>query len=308
MTLSIDVLGADGSEWHLLDPTSGVQLPGGITGLQRPATETQWAQAARIPGRRRRGATVSGRELTMRVHVGDLRRPYRVDADWRLLDAAWWRALGGGEEPFTLRVDAGTTDALGRPDVRTLRLWDTTVDDGYVVDPAIAGSAEYAVTADAESAYWTGPEVVETFAYQAGDEQDYYGGTAGGGFGPDFYISGGTQFVQASIANPGDVPAYPRYRITAPFDGVTVGVAGEVIVMPFAQTASQQVIIDTDPRVQSIVDAQGIDLWPLVGTAIDPIFAPIPPGASIPLTIAMGSADIGSAVQVALTPLYRRAW
>lgn len=308
MTLAIDVLGADGSQWHLLDPTSGVQLPGGISGLHLPGREPQWSQTARIPGRRRRGVTVAGKQVVMNVHVGDLQQPYRVDEDWRLLDAAWWRALGGGEQPFTLSVSNGLTDILGRPDVRSLQLWDESEDPGYIQDPAMAGSHDYEVHAGAESAYWTGPEVTRKFEYSTSDAEDYYGGAAGSGFGPPFHISGAVQFSSAAIPNPGELPAYPRYRINAPFNSVVVGVGDDVVTLPFSQVLSQQVLIDTDPRVLSIVDAQGHDLWPLVGTAIDPIFAPVPPGSSTPLTIAMDGADVGAYVEVSLTPLYRRAW
>jgi hypothetical protein len=308
MSTSIDVLGADGSVWELLDPRSGVTLSGGISGLHLPPASAQWSETARIPGRRRRGQTVGGRETQMRVHVGDLFAPRRVGEAWKQLDGAWWHALGGGDAPFTLRVTNDRFDAAGRPDVRTLQLWDATDDPGFAADPEVHGSAEYDVTASAEAAYWSGPDLVSSFDFSAEDSQDYYGGLVGGGFGPPFYISAGSQFSNATVFNPGDVDAYPIYVIRAPFLSAVVGIGEDLVTLPFAQVATQRVVVNTDPKVLSIVDGNGNDLWDLVGGGIDPLFAPVPPRATTALTLALDGADTGAGVDVHITPQYRRAW
>jgi hypothetical protein len=112
----------------------------------------------------------------------------------------------------------------------------------------------------------------------------------------------------STVTNPGQVEAYPRYLITAPFRSVIVGPGDKLITLPFQQVGSQRVYIDTDPRVQSIVDGDGNDLWPLVGSAIDPLFAPIPKKTTVPMTIVLDSPAPGAGVYVSLTPLYRRGW
>lgn len=303
--IAIDLRGVDGSLWHLLDPRSGVQLAGGVKGLSVPVPTAQWSESATIAGRRRRGVAYAGRDVTMRVHVGDLHQPVRRGPDWRRLDAAWWSAVSP-DAPCTVAVDAGLTDALGRPDVRTLQLWDASDDPGFGYDPAQVGSAVYDMDLQAESAWWSGPDVVRRFNYQSSGSANYYGGSTG--LGPPFIIGAGSQFASASIDNPGQRPAYARYRVFAPFGSAAVGLPGQLIPLPFSQVASQQVVIDTDPRRMTIRDGAGNNLWPLVGAGLDPIFAPIPPGASVPLTIVLDQPADGAGVEVSLTPLYRRGW
>ena len=307
--LAIDVLGVDGSVWHLLDPFSPVQVVNAsIVGLQLPTSTGQWSETAGLDGRRRRGRTVAGRDASFTVVVGDSYPPRRYDDAWRVLDDAWWTALGGGDEPFTLRVSTTGVDALGRPHVRTLQLWDESKDAGTSVDSALAGVARYEVAAAAETPWWSGPEVTARFAFNPGAEVDYYGGADGGGYGPPYYIGGGSQFAEAAITNPGQQLAWPRYRISAPFGSASVGLPGKVVPLPFGQVTSQAVVIDTDPRHRYIRSAEGDNLWPLIGPGVEPIFAPIEAGSSVPLSITLDRAELGAAVEVSLTPEYRRAW
>jgi hypothetical protein len=300
--LEITWHGADGSTWPLLDITAPVQLSKqSLAGLHMPAVTQQWTAAAHIAGRRRSGIVRDGRELELTVHVGDLNTPVRLGQDWRDLDARWWSSLSD-EVPGRLVVSSSSGS-------RSLQLWlQEAPDPAYLTDPAIRGTQRYSLVLAAEDAYWSGSEITVPFEYAISDDQDYYGGRDGSGAGPDFFISGGSQFSNATVTNPGEIPAYPRYLITAPFASAVVGPGNDVVTLPFQQVNSQRVLIDTDPRVLSIVDGQGNDLWPLVGSGIDPIFAPIPPKATVPMTIELTGAETGSGVYVSLTPQFRRAW
>lgn len=300
--LEVTWLGADGSVWPLTDVTEPVQLSKkSLLGLHLPKMAQQWSTSARIPGRRRTGVVLEGQEVELRVHVGDLVGEPRRGEQWRELNDRWWSSLSE-EDPGTLVVSSTSG-------TRSLQLWlEEATDPAYLTDPAIRGSQGYDLVLGAEDAFWSGPELTVPFEYVTSDDQDYYGGRAGGGAGPDFYISGGSQFSNATVTNPGDFDGYPRYLITAPFASAVVGPGNDVVTLPFQTVGSQRVLIDTDPRVLSIVDGEGNDLWPLVGSAIDPIFAPLPRRSTVPMTIELEGAETGSGVYVSLTPRYRRAW
>ncbi|MEI4273930.1 hypothetical protein TEK04_19590 [Klenkia sp. LSe6-5] len=301
--VALELVGADGSVWSLTTRGAPAQLLGGITGLFNADGETRWT--TRDVGRRRRGRIVQGRSVSFQVLLGDNLHP--SSAPWRAVNAAWWAALGGGDDPFTLRLTLPETDSLGRPDVRTLQLWDTSTDPGTsAVFSPYAGRAVFPVTAEAESAFWSGPEVTASFVYNPAADVDYYGGPDG--LGPPFYIGGGSQFDNATISNPGQTPAWLRWAITAPFSSASVGVGGDLIPLPFAQVLSQRVVIETDPRRRSITDGAGNNLWPLIGPGLEPLFAPVPSGMSVPLSIVLDNPAAGSRVDVALPPEYRRAW
>lgn len=306
--MKLTVIGADASTWDLLDPTSPVTLTGGIKGLHVPTVSGVWSDTAAGDSRRRRGRVVAPRQVVMKVHVGDLVGTYRDGVDWLPADSAWWTALGGGETPFTLQLDLERLDALGRPDVRHLVLWDESEDDGYDVDPSGPGSQDYVVQASPESPWWAGPTVTARFAYNPVAAANYYGGSTG--LGPPFVISAGSQFRNAAIPNPGQRPAWLEYRVIAPFGYAEVGVgAGDrVVPLPFSQVAGQQVVIVTDPRRRSITDGAGTNLWPLLAPGLEPLFDPVPPGASVPLHVRLDDAALGAAVEVSLVPEYRRGW
>ena len=258
---------------------------------------------------------LAGRTIEMRILVGDTAGAIRRGEPWRQLDEAWWTALGGGEAPFTLRVTTPGVDLLGRPKQRYLQLWDETLDEGMNVDPAQHGRGAYTVTAEAEAALFSGLKVTAPFVYNPADDVDYYGGPAA--LGPPYYVGGGSQFTNATITNPGQTDAWPLWVVTAPFSSASVGLVGRnargemvpmIVPLPFEQIRSQQVVIDTDPRRRSITDGAGNNLWPLIGPGLDPLFAPVPPGVSVPLTITLDNPAAGSRVDVALTPEFRRAW
>jgi hypothetical protein len=310
--LAIDVIGVDGSVWPLLDAFAPVRLGTSYRGLFSPRGETIWAE--RDSGRRRRARNLSGRTIELRIIIGDVAGAARRGEDWRQLDEAWWTALGGGDAPFTLRVTTPGADLLGRPKQRLLQLWDESIDEGMGIDPAQTGRGVYTVTAEAESALFSGPEVTAPFIYNPSVDVDYYGAEAG--LGPPFYIGGGSQFANATITNPGQSDAWPRWKVTAPFNSASVGLVVQedgkpvekLVPLPFRQITSQTVVIDTDPRRRSITDGSGNNLWPLIGPGLDPLFAPVPPGVSVPLAIVLDNPAAGSRVDVALTPEYRRAW
>lgn len=298
--VTVTWLGADGTSWNLLDPKSPVQIIGAFAGLHFPESTSRWTSTARIPGRKRRGVVHDGKKVSFRLHVGDLFAPVRVGPEWRDVDARWWQAMPE-DAPGVLTV----TTARG---ARSLQLWlDEAPDPMFATDPAIVGSQEYEVTLAAEAYAWSGEELTYPFEYADEGGDDFFGGAAGGGYGPPFVIGGASMFQTAEVSNPGDYDVFPRYKLTAPFGSATIGIGDDLVTLPFGSDVGQEISVDTDPEQLTIVNEAGTNLWPLLGSAPDPLFAAIPPGATVPITIELTAADAGAEVEVSFTPLYRRA-
>jgi hypothetical protein len=293
--------GVDGTVWNLTDLASPVTLTGGIGGLHLPSFEQQWTATAHIDGRRHRTVTIDGRDVALRVHVGDVGNPpYRTGLEWLELDARWWAGFST-TQPGTLTVST----ARGARSLRA-RLGEAP-DPVFPTDPSVRGRQVYDLILSAEDAYWSGPDIVVPFDWAATGTDPFFGGTGGGGYGPPFVIVGASQLATASITNPGDVEAWPRYTLVSPFESAVIGIGDNVITLPFGADVGNEIHIDTDPRRLTIVNEAGDNLWPLLGSAPDPLFAPIPPGEAVHLSIQMESAGAGASVIAALTPRYRRA-
>lgn len=288
---TLTLTGVDGSVWSLLNRSSPVHLLSGMGGLHLAPATNRWATTARRSGRRWKDVVSDARDFTMTVRVGDPEPPYRTGDDWRALDALFWAALAH-DETATLTFNGGRS--------LTFRLGD---ENGYEFpkDPALLGKAVYTIDCVADRPEWVGQTQTQSFSFAPTTGTNYYGSTEG----PPFVISAPQIGRTASIANPGDLPAYPIWRVVGPATSAAVGVGSHVINMPFALQAGQQMIIDTER--QTIYDGTGQSLWPQMGfTPVD--FAPIPPGGQIPISIGLEDGGATSLIQVTLTPLYRRAW
>lgn len=283
--------GADGSTWELMDHDGAVQLLGGMGGLHLPASSNQWTTTARASGRRFKGSTTDYRQFSMTVRVGDSIPPFRTGDDWRRLDGLFWRALSHNT-PASL-VFNGT---------RTLNFrLDDDNDTEYPKDPALMGKAVYSIACVADEPEWLGTPVTATFNLAPTAASNYYGASQG----PPFTISAPTIGRTGSVSNPGDMPAYPIWRIIGPATTAAVGIGDQIIQIPFALQAGQQVIINT--RARTITDGAGTNLWPLMGYATVP-FAPVPSGGQIPISIGLEDGGATSQISITLTPRYRRAW
>lgn len=284
--------GVDGSAWELMDRWGPVQLLGGLGGLHLPVVANQWATTARSSGRSWKGYTADYRQFAINLRVGDAAPPFRTGDDWRALDAQFWKALAHD-------ASASLTFNGGRS--LSFRLGDDNSHE-FPKDPALLGKAAYAIACVADRPEWTGPLTTASYSLAPTTATDYYNGATKG---PPFTISAPLLSRTASISNPGDLPAYPLWRIVGPSTTATVGVGTRLISIPFALQAGQQVLIDT--ARQTIVDGSGINLWPQMGsTPVD--FAPVPPGGTVQIAIGLQTGGATSRIDVSLTPLYRRAW
>lgn len=290
MTTTVTLNGVDGSVWNLMDRLSPALLLGGLGGLHLPPATNRWATTARSSGRRWKDVVNDARQFTMNVRVGDPQPPFRTGDDWRALDSLFWDALA---------TDALATLVIGGRRL-PFRLGDDN-DHDFPKDPALIGKAVYSIACVADRPEWLGVTDVSTFSFAAASTTSYYGATKG----PPFTISAPTFGRMATVTNVGDLPAYPSWRIVGPSTVSVVGVGNDLITIPFALQAGQQVIIDTE--AQTIVDGAGVNLWPQMGAG-PIVFAPVPPGGEVPIHIGLQGGGATSLIEVSLTPRYRRAW
>lgn len=290
---TVTLTGTDGQVWELNDPASPVQLVGGVGGLHLPKVSNRWQSTARQSGGRYKDSITDSRQFDLTVMVGDPQPPFRTGDPWRDLDARFWSGLRH-DDSATLRVNGSRS--------LTFRLDDDNEQD-FAKDPALSGKAVYTISCIADRPEWRGTTTTTTYDFDVDAPSNYYGG----GLGPPFTISAPSLNRTAYVSNPGDLPVYPVWTITGPAAiGARVGVADRVIALPFALLAGQQVVIDTEAA--TIIDGHnGDNLWQAMGsTPLD--FAPIPAASGVPIVIGLDSPDAGSAIDITLTPLYRRAW
>lgn len=284
--LTMSWTGWDGSVWDLADSSvSGVVMGPGVRGLGAPPSQRFSTSSPAVAGSRFRGSRVLEREVFW---------PLSVLADtglgWVDRDSAFWR---------TLRVDAPGSWAVTSPGgtTRTLRCRLADVDEEFVVDPTRHGWASYGVHLVADDdPFWSGAPLVRSFS--PGSPVDFFD-PAGS---PPFHISAGNLLATATLDNPGDVDAFPIWRVDGPTTSVTVGVDGRNIVIPITVAGGASLTVDTRPQAQTAIRSDGTDVTASLG-AVD--FAAVPPGAVVPLSLSM----VGTGtVTATLQPRYFRAW
>jgi hypothetical protein len=160
-------------------------------------------------------------------------------------------------------------------------------------------AAQYTIALVASDPYWRGKPVRRVFL--AATPADFIPVSGG----PTFTIAEASTLSTASISNPGDVDVWPTWTVTASGAGisdVSVVVGGSELGSATALTAGDVMVIDTDPRRQSVT---------INGTRVRGIlsphqFAPIPSGGeAVPLEV--GITGTGS-VAIEIVPKWERAW
>jgi hypothetical protein len=188
------------------------------------------------------------------------------------------------------------------PDGRTRELVCRWTGDGGGVfdrDPTAAGWQTYGLSLVAEDPFWAGDPVRRTWTQDAGT--NFFGGVPGG-FGPPFFIGPGSVISAATLANPGDAPAFPVWRIDGPFSSVSVGAEGRVVTLTGTVLAGQCRVVDCRPDRQTVTDQDGVDRIAEVTSAQ---FAAIPPGQTVSLSLAMtGTGTVSAQIR----PRHLRAW
>jgi hypothetical protein len=279
--LAVSLVGVDGSVWDLVG--GPVQAMSGVAGIGSPDPERWWRDSPAADG---------SFHLGYRIPRADVTLPVRIKAstadDWLRTQSAFMSAIdpsgacglritapGGSARTLTMRLTGGLSPA-------------------YPIDPVYLRHAGYTLEFSADYPYWTASAVAYTWT---GTAQIPVNITTG-----------------KPVANPGDVPAWPKWTMGGPWSQAWVGPDSASLVKLNAVTASQGVvagndarIVDADPRQTStsaVRDLAGADKWADVTSRV---FAPIPAGDSAVRILAVGHSS-GTVFTLQFTPAYRQPW
>lgn len=292
MAAQITWLGVDSSAWNLSTGNEHVYLLDGLAGIGDPPFQAFW-QERLGDGDRYRGTRLTRREAILKVGVG----AGLTGLTWRAVDRAWWQSWSRDR----FGVLTFYQEDLSRRHLH-LRLARQT-DHVFDFDPGEEGGQEYVIAVVAEQPLWSGDDVTTTWSFAAGGE-DFYGGVAGGGFGPPYVLSPSNGFGETLVTNAGDVPAWPRFEVSGPMAAATITVDGHNIDLPAGVPAGQSRYVLTDPP--EVYGGFLEPRWNEMTGAVD--FAPVPVGGTVPVTVSVSSPSAGAFVKMTITPRYERPW
>jgi hypothetical protein len=267
-----------------------------LVGLHMPR-EAAWVQAQSPVAH---GQVYTGGSVQPRPVVWPLFLYADAGSDaFRSLDSEFWQTLFPGRfGSWRVTTSSGTRELVLRAD--------DNGDHGYPRDPHVFGWAKYAVSLIADDPFWRAVQpVVKEFNSIA--PENLYGGGPVDGVSPGatpFVISKGNTLDGAEIDNPGDIDAWPVWRVTAGtggLTGVTLGVGDREVVFSGSIPEGATLTIDTDPLDQQAF----LDGVNVTGQLTGWGFAPIPQGGRAALSLSMTGAGT---VQASIHPRYFRAW
>lgn len=254
----------------------------GLRGLNMPAHDRYTNESPVVAGSSFRGFRTKERPVFWPTMV---RSTVSAD-DFLAADRALWQGL----HPDTVGQWAITVRGVTR--TLTLRY---TGDGDQVTngDPIGRGWELYGLNFVAEQPYWSGAPVVALFSNVTTSATFFDSSRT---LGSSFTLS------SATVSNLGDVEAYPVWTILGPCTTTAITIGGQVIGVPITLTSGQRVTIDTNPGALTAIREDGTDVTGSLGSRG---FAPIQPGTTVPLGLAMTG---NGSIAVALTPLFYRAY
>lgn len=266
--------GWDGSEWDLTDyrPHRLALMADGIAGLLWPEFSAQVTTSPAMHGQRLQGVATLPRSVWFQVHIWGKDSEDFLDMFTRFTRS--WSPL----KPGVLAITAGGH-------TRSIRLRLAPEAMTLDRDPVWRGRMSLPIAAVADDPFWV-----------AGwSEGDWGGGEDTHDFLSDttgqlFWISPSQTFATATMANPGDEPAWPVWEVTATsaaFTGTITVDDGQIGLPTIA--AGKTLIIDTDPARGYAdlghLDGNGVFVFEMEADGIlnpyDP--RPIPVGEAVPV-------------------------
>ncbi|GAB3622587.1 hypothetical protein GCM10027418_06690 [Mariniluteicoccus endophyticus] len=277
----------------------------GVEGLLMPKVDRRRTTSPGRHGAILRGWRVPPREAFWPLHVwSDI-----SSTDWLAIDRRFWASL---------HPDIGGWWRITTPggDYRELRLFYADADNALDHDPAAHGWTNYGVTLEAPWPFWQGPVRAQQFAPPT--QRNFFGGgalpvsewTQRGAAAP-FWISASQSVIDTTVTNPGDLPAWPTWRIHGPFTEAGIILDGHEIHWPDssdfeAAGADEGLEIVTDPAGPSVrrFGPEGLR-ENLIHRLDRRDFAPIPAGDHVPFTVILAGAGW---IELGFRPNYLRAW
>lgn len=236
----LTIEGVDGVRWVIHGPgshTSPVRLRQGSVGeLFDAPFSTVYRGVSGMPGKRFRGMQYAERNVVLKLNIAG------VDGqDWARVDSRFRRSLSA-TVPFRLICD---TELSGRRWLYVRLAEHPEVEN--TLDPHEQSNIRMQIVLVAENPFW------QTHPLK------------------DEYVFTGSNWATGSVTihNPGDVPAWPKWVLTAPakFGLPDIDLSTPVdkrldrfVYLPF-QPTGREVLVDTDPFEEMITTNDGTLLW-----------------------------------------------
>lgn len=290
--LTIEWIDPRGKVWNLTDGTEGVILDVKQSDLTLPTAEhhyvrggTQWA-----------GTTIGRAEPSLKVIVGDT----LTSTTYYALADEWWTQANSFTDEGTLRI----TRPDGSSRELRARLRDTPGTE-YLYDPGAgitdAPGEPWLLTSP--SSYYVGPE--QTVAFDA----DAIGG--GGGtpfFGPDgtgwpLHISATNTATNVFVTNGGQGAVWLTWTLNGPLTNPRFGTTGGELTYQGTVAEGEQIIVTTEPGERYAVETSAGDSR--YGN-VTGVYAPLPVGDRVPLSIAAEGMTDASLITVTVREQFAR--
>jgi hypothetical protein len=280
-------IGWDGSIWDLSsDVRSGAYLMPGVRGMEMPSPKHYMRRSPGRAGASHQGLTFAERDVfwPLRMWADESSDVFirQRRAFMRTLDPSKtgvWRVIQPNGDARSIRCRFVGFDSV--PDS----------------DPVEAGWGHYGIRMVAEDPFWYGPPLLQSWG--VGDPQEFFVAPPSDDV---LFISPSASVSSATFTNSGDVPAYPRWKVTGPTDDVVLGFGGKVITVPFAVPEGEQLIVETEPGAQSAY-LDGVKVTNQLGSSAK--FAPVPAGGQTTLSLEMSGTG---RVSLELSPAFYEAY
>ena len=262
---SVDVVlhGADGSYWNISGPRSAhsqvVMIEGGVGDLFDAPATTHFKPRAGQSGTTYRGFRMEERNIVLRVLIfAD------SSVEWARVDSDFRRALDYDKQSELIVRSSMSGERRLKVRLAEAPAYQWDKDPNYHA----AALVEFVVVA--EDPFWYSGHEHDEFVF---DGLNWYGGSV-------------------TVSNPGDVPVWPKWVLTAPAKFILPDVSfrddaekGRTIVLPF-QPLGREVLVDTDPLEELITANDDTLLWAEMGGQFfqNPI-PPRTPPTQIPVSI-----------------------
>lgn len=279
----------DGSNWSLSDESSGLIMMRGARGFGNISIEHHRDDHESLAGSRWRDFRALNRDIFLPIHLysdGDSKA-------WVEHNRLFWKTMRAGKTGWLHII---------HPDGQHRRIrarYDKGGEEAMEMDPAFFGWATYGIYMTAEQPYWEAAEPIGD-SWRSPEPVYFFGGGTEPGNAPPFGISDEKDVSTATITNPGDVEAWPKWIYRGPATSASVGVDGEIVEIPIELSEGQWITLDLNPYEQTAIRENGDDVTVDLGT-FD--FSPIPAGESVSLDITLIGTG-GGEIELQLVPLF----
>jgi hypothetical protein len=280
-------IGWDGSIWDLSsDRRQGAYLMPGVRGMEMPPPKHYFRRSPARPGAQHNGHTFAERDI-----YWPLRMWTDASSDVFIRQRrAFMRTLQPGKTGIWRVIQPNG-------DSRSIRCRFVAFDSVPESDPVEAGWGHYGIRLVAEGTFWYGPNVAQSWG--VGDPQEFFVAPPSDDV---LFISESSSIAEAKVRNTGDVPAFPRWKVTGPTSNVVLGFGGKLITVPFEVPEGQQLVVETEPGAQSAY-LDGVKVTRQLGSSAK--FAPVPAGEEVALSLEMSGTG---RVSLELSPAFYEAY